>query len=192
MAYYRDSVTEKSWQILQQLKREFKFCLIGGWAVWLYTQKLKSKDIDIIIDLDQLAELRQKYELEKNERLKKYQVRLGEVEIDVYTPYYSDLGIPAEQILANQQLVGGFFVPKPETLFDLKLTAWLGRRGSAKGRKDFIDLVGLWLEQKIDQENVKNKIGINEFIREFKLITSLPELGLNRHQMAKEKSKIAL
>ena len=35
MKYYRDSVTNKSWQLLKQLNRELEFVLIGGWAVWL-------------------------------------------------------------------------------------------------------------------------------------------------------------
>jgi len=104
MVFYRDSVTESSWQLLQELKRQFKFCLIGGWAVWLYTQQLKSKDIDMVIDLGQLSKLRQKYDLVKNERLKKHQFRRGEVEVDVYTPYYSNLGIKAEKILTASRI----------------------------------------------------------------------------------------
>ena len=55
MAYYRDSVTEASWQLLQKLKREYKFCLIGGWAVWLYTKQLKSKDIDLVVAPEELS-----------------------------------------------------------------------------------------------------------------------------------------
>lgn len=46
MAYYNDLITEKSWQYLQTLRRETNFVLIGGWAVYLYTKSLKSKDFD--------------------------------------------------------------------------------------------------------------------------------------------------
>ncbi len=48
MAYYHDLITEKSWRILQELKRQYQFILIGGWAVYLHASALKSKDIDII------------------------------------------------------------------------------------------------------------------------------------------------
>jgi len=50
-----------------------RFVLIGGWAVWLYTQQLKSKDIDIVIDLPTLDALKSAYEIEKNHRLKTFQ-----------------------------------------------------------------------------------------------------------------------
>ena len=48
--YYQDLITEKSWQILIRLKSKIDFVLIGGWAVYLYTKGLKSKDIDIVIE----------------------------------------------------------------------------------------------------------------------------------------------
>ena len=44
--FYQDLITQKSFEALQNLKREFDFILIGGWAVFLYTKDLKSKDID--------------------------------------------------------------------------------------------------------------------------------------------------
>lgn len=48
MAYYHDLITGTSWRELKQLRRYCNFVLIGGWAAWLYTKALKSKDIDII------------------------------------------------------------------------------------------------------------------------------------------------
>ena len=33
MAYYRDTVTQKSWQLLTELTLEFRFVLIGGLVV---------------------------------------------------------------------------------------------------------------------------------------------------------------
>lgn len=71
MNYYRDSVTQKSWRFLTELARKYRFVLIGGWAVWLYTKQLKSKDIDIVVDLNQLAKLKTRFDLVKNSRLKK-------------------------------------------------------------------------------------------------------------------------
>lgn len=56
--YYNDLITEKSWQTLQNLIKQIDFVLIGGWAVYLYTKSLKSKDIDIIVSYDSLSKLK--------------------------------------------------------------------------------------------------------------------------------------
>jgi hypothetical protein len=58
MAYYHDLITDKSWQILQSLAYEYKFILIGGWAVFLWTQSLKSKDIDVVLEFTDLEKIR--------------------------------------------------------------------------------------------------------------------------------------
>ena len=69
MAYYHDLITEQSWQELIQLKNSIPFVLIGGWATYLYTKSLKSKDIDIIIDYPVLSRLKVAYDIRKNDRL---------------------------------------------------------------------------------------------------------------------------
>jgi len=46
--FWNSFLTEKSWEILQKLKKQHKFILIGGWAIYLLTNQQKSKDIDII------------------------------------------------------------------------------------------------------------------------------------------------
>ena len=51
--------------------------------------------------------------------------------------------VKAEKILESCRTVAGFSLPSPEVLFTLKLTAWLGRKNSPKGRKDLIDLASL-------------------------------------------------
>lgn len=128
MNYYRDSVTNKSWQFLRKLNKKINFVLIGGWAVWLYTRQLKSKDIDIVVDLPQLSKIRKSYEMYKNGRLKKYEIKVDEVEVDIYSAYYSNLGIPAEEILADAKNISGFSVPSLELLLVLKSVAWYSRR----------------------------------------------------------------
>ena len=186
MIYYRDSVTEASWQLLKELKRQFKFCLIGGWAVWLYTRRLKSKDIDLVVGPEELGRIRRKYELFKNERLKKYEFRQGEAQVDVYPAYYSDLGVKAEKILTDCRIVEGFLVPAPELLFILKLVAWLGRKSSPKGRKDLIDLISLLQTQKLAKSKLKHA-GMKILVKELKLLVSLPELNLNQQQLVRAK-----
>ncbi len=197
MAYYRDSVTEKSWQLLQTMQKDYQFVLIGGWAVWLYTRQLKSKDIDIVVELNDLERLRQIWAIEKNERLQKYQFRQGEVEVDVYAPYYSNLGISAEVVMAHKQLVDGFWVPEVELLFGLKVVSWLARRGSAKGKKDWLDMVSIlagvdYLEkEKLGKWREYELVsgGVKAFKEELALTTRVEELGLNVHQMARAKKK---
>ena len=80
MAYYHDLITQKSWEELKKLKKKFNFVLIGGWAVYLYSKTLKSKDIDILIEYEELIKLRKVYEISKNERLKKYEARKEEIQ----------------------------------------------------------------------------------------------------------------
>jgi len=111
MNYYRDQITDKSWQVLTELQRELKMVLIGDWAVWVYTRQLKSKDIDVVLDFDQLEILRKDYDVIKNERLRKYEARKGEIQIDVYVPYYSQLGIGAEKVMEMVTTREGFTVP---------------------------------------------------------------------------------
>ncbi|MEK7566016.1 MAG: hypothetical protein AAB506_03150, partial [Patescibacteria group bacterium] len=97
-SFYNDLVTQKSWQTLQDLRGRLDFILIGGWAVYLYAKALKSKDIDLIINYDQLERFKPEFEVIKNDRLKKYEARREEVQIDIYLPHYSNIRIPLEDI----------------------------------------------------------------------------------------------
>lgn len=198
MNYYQDSVVHLSWQELAQLNQVVDFILIGGWATYLYTQALKSKDIDVIINYDQLAVLEKNYELYKNKRLKKYEARKKQVQIDVYVPYYSQLGLPLEEVLDKFTLIEGFKVLDKEWLMALKIFTLKQRGRSHKGRKDFFDLVSLW------QSGLK-KPRLVKIITQYKLqaeadflmayadeFANIPELGLNNHQYAQVKRKIQL
>src|SRR3972149_1145941 len=95
--FWHESLTEESWKKLQELSKETKLTLIGGWAVWLWTKQHKSKDIDLVVDFQELASLKEKYSLEKNDRLKKYEIKLQGFDIDIYLPYYSKLSLPVEE-----------------------------------------------------------------------------------------------
>lgn len=182
MNYYRDQITQKSWQILTVLSSKYQFVLIGGWAVWLYTKQLKSKDIDIVVDLDWLGKLSTDYVLEKNDRLKKYEIRQEEIEIDVYTPFYSQLGVPGEIILRTATNLEGFNVPSPETLLKLKMVAYQGRKGSDKGRKDLVDIISLMCLPELNWADISPQI-ISLAISQ----SEIAELSLNSHQYSKYK-----
>lgn len=197
MNFYHDLITQKSWQALQELNKELEFLLIGGWAVWLYTSNLKSKDIDLIVDFNQLEEIRKKYNLNKNERLKKYEARVEEVSIDIYIPYYSDLGIPVEEIQNWRQNLEGFQVPEKEVLLILKQKAWHGRKFSVKGRKDLIDIISLILLSDFNFKQYKKHLKkyklesyIKDLIKTIKETKEVKELDLNRHKWSKEKKDL--
>ncbi len=114
MDYYHNLITEKSWQYLQTLKRHYNFILIGGWAVYLYGKALKSKDIDIICDYEELQKLKANFNLYKNDRLKKCEIHQGEFDVDIYLPFFSDLGLPVEEIQKKVRNIEGFLVPELE------------------------------------------------------------------------------
>src|SRR3989344_4490106 len=95
--YWNSLLTEKSWQILQDLRREYNFILIGGWAVYLFTKQQKSKDIDIVVGINELEKLKGGG-LGKNDNLKKYEIKKEEIDVDIYVEHYSKLAIPVEDI----------------------------------------------------------------------------------------------
>lgn len=199
MNYYRDIITHQSWNTLKELSKTVDFILIGGWAVWIYTKQLKSKDIDIIVSFDELNKLKDLFPVTKNDRLRKYEIIQGSVQIDMYVPFWSSLGFPVDLMSEYSHVKDGFSVPWAEILLITKQVAYMARRGSAKGRKDLVDIVSLSLLPEIDWTKYKTmleKTGKEQekLLRQLKdLIGSqvdLPELSLNRHQYAKIKRRI--
>lgn len=194
MNYYRNLITQKSWSELQKLSKNYRFVLIGGWAVWVYAQKLKSKDIDIIVEFSELERLKNEYQIVKNPRLKKYEALLSELQIDIYVPHWSILGIPPDQIIRSAAIREGFRVPTSEILLITKQAAYHERAGSAKGRKDLVDIFSLLCLSDFNWKNyleLADKSGGGYKQRLENLIKNqvdLPELDLNRHQMAKKKN----
>jgi len=145
MEFWNSLLTEKSWKILQELKKEkFRFIVIGGWALYLWTKQQKSKDIDILlVEIKDLDVLKRKYNLIKNDRLRKYEIKIEDIDIDIYVPYYSQIALPVEDIAQKTSMIEGFEVITSETLLILKQGAEIARRGSVKGLKDRIDIMTL-------------------------------------------------
>lgn len=195
MDYYRDIITQQSWAALQSLVQEHSFVLIGGWAVWLWTKRLKSKDIDIVIDFTQLSKLKQKYPLTKNDRLKKYEIVDRSVSIDIYVPHWSIVGIPAEDLLPMAVPREGFRVAPPEALLITKQIAYQSRAGSSKGRKDLVDIISLLLLDDFNWQSYHNitKKYDPTLSHTLSLLlashTSMPEIDLNPHVFAKLKRR---
>jgi len=195
--FYHNIITEKSWQFLREFKKNRNFILIGGWAVFLYSRSLKSRDIDIIVDYDDLGKLKSEFDIFKNERLKKYEIKQGEFDIDVYLPYYSDLGVDIEKIKAKAVSREGFLIPEIEILLMLKLYAWGSRRGSVKGQKDELDIFSLaflsefnW-QKYLDNTRIFHFENYNNFLIELiKKTKEIKELGINQQKMAKIRKRI--
>ncbi len=189
MAYYHDLITQKSWEELKTLNKKIKFVLIGGWATYLYTKELKSKDIDILINYDQLGKLRQNYEVTKNDRLKKYEARKGEVQIDIYLPHYSDLGIPVDILINSSISLEGFRVVKKELLICLKIYVFNIRGRTPKGEKDFLDILSLLKTgagETSEMMKIKKDYNLEKqftyFLNFLDERVEAREIGLNKHQ----------
>lgn len=182
-----------------ELKKKYSFILIGGWAVFLYTKALKSKDIDLVMEYEELEKVKSEFMVSKNERLKKYEARREEIEIDIYVPFYSNPGIPAEEIKKFTSQIEGFTVAEKEVLAILKQKAFLERQNTPKGRKDLIDLISLFRLSDFNWQKYQNLVGDFQFKVEsatvakiIKQTPSLEELNLNVHLMAGLKRKILL
>jgi hypothetical protein len=195
--YWHDNITDKSFIALLSLKKKYQFTLIGGWAVYLYTKKLKSKDIDIIVDFEELGKFKNDYQLIKNERLKKYEINLGEFDIDIYLPHYSRLGFPLEKIKEQALVLDGFRVPNPEVLLALKLSAYQERRNSTKGEKDKIDIISLIAAIDLDPDQLHEISLLCQPVNLYSLLkeilsstTAVAELGLGNQAIAKLRKSI--
>lgn len=194
--YYHDIITAKSWKELKKLTKIIDFTLIGGWASYLYTKALKSKDIDIIANYDQLGKLREKYEIIKNDRLKKYEARHGEIQIDIYLPHYSTIGIPTEHLLKNNISLEGFTVLKKEYLTSLKIFVFGQRLNTPKGEKDFLDIISLFMSgvnTKILIKIItkyKMKKELDQFLKTLSERKNIKELNINNHKYKKIKEDI--
>lgn len=198
MAYYHDLITEKSWEQLQNLRRQHNFVLLGGWAVYLYTKGLKSRDIDLLCGYEELEKFRQQYELSKNDRLKKYEVHQADFDIDIYVPFYSEFVIPAEKLLAMVRDREGFKVLSPEVLLILKQQAWQDRQYSVKGEKDRIDILALLASEELSWSvyiGLLAQHGLTAYQAALcQLLSethSVPELSLSEHQWSRRRKMLS-
>ncbi|MBS3128205.1 hypothetical protein J4410_03610 [Candidatus Woesearchaeota archaeon] len=184
---------------MQDIKKEgWRFIVIGGWATYLWTRQHKSKDIDIIIpDFDTLSVLKKKYDLKKNDHLKKYEILFGAIDVDLYVPYYSQLTLPIEIIAKQTSFVEGFEVIKPEVLLILKQGAEQDRSYSVKGQKDRIDIMTLlcfteidfaWYRQLLKTHHLEPyRLKLKNIIQTFK---DLKYLEMNAQKYAKIKKDL--
>ena len=194
--FWPEIVTQKSWEKLVSLSQEYSFIVIGGWAAFLWTGLHKSKDINLVIDYDTLNAFRKKFQLEKNERLKKYEIKIGEFDIDLYLPGYSKLSFPVEHLKEYVANVKALKVPYPEVLVIMKQGAEIERRGSIKGRKDLIDILTILIHSGFSIKKYKeivSKFSLKGFVEaldeEVRLFNpeDIEYLGLDFNEFAKWK-----
>lgn len=197
--FWNSDITEASWRGLQELNKDIDFVLIGGWATYLYSKLQKSKDIDIIIGYTALRILESKYTLNKNERLRKYEIKRDEYDIDIYLPNYSLLAIPPKDIISKYiTSIEGFDLPISEALMVLKLGALSDRAKSIKGEKDSIDVLGLLFYSKLDLSILKRILSEYKLMQYMDLLKyvlnnfdkrNLNYLNLNENSFSKLKRK---
>lgn len=152
MEFWNDIATDRSWRALISLKKKLVFILIGGWACYLLTGTIKSKDIDIIVDFETLDKLKKEFMLKKTPFLRKYETRIEGISVDIYVPFYSRFAVPIEEIRKNCTSLEGFRVPKPEILLILKQSAELERGDSARGQKDRVDILNILINGNPDMK----------------------------------------
>ena len=142
---------EEQWQHLLVLARrisaEFPDAVfIGGVAVAQHAGRVdaalveSSHDADLYLSLASKSELRDRYEVARNERLGKDSVLVDGEDFDLYVERQHRLAIPYDEVAAHAEAIDGINVASLEHLLVLKLDAARDRRSSAKGEKDLRDI----------------------------------------------------
>jgi len=143
-----------------------------------------------------LYKIKNEYKLIKNDRLKKYEIKFGEIDVDIYVPYYSKLSLPIEGLKNYFTVVEGFKVVTPEILLILKQGAELDRGNSVKGQKDRIDIMSLLFYSDIDfkkYNEIIKKYNLNyaaELKRIIKGFKDLKHLNTNAKDFKKIKNEL--
>jgi hypothetical protein len=194
--FWNEEVTRASWEKLSEISTQFDFILIGGWATYLWTKTHKSKDIDIVVDYEILDSLRQKFSFIKNERLRKYEIKTGTFDIDVYVSHYSKLAVPVEALTKHTVKIEGIKTISAEMLVILKQGAEIERKGSIKGRKDSIDILTMLIYSGFDRKKYQmllREFRLEYFEKELERVvrtfdqTDLAYIGLDHQQFVKWK-----
>lgn len=144
--FFRDDQVRAAQSMLARLQQVAPDAVVlGGWAVYLYARGQRSTDVDIAVDFDSFSRLQHEFGdlISKNSNLRKYELKVGDVEVDILVIHFSNAGIPIEHLLEPTQRIRGFRVMSPEGLLAMKMCAWLDRAGRPKGDKDEADVLSL-------------------------------------------------
>ena len=198
MEFWNSEITNDSWNELLVLSRTYNFILIGEWAIYLYTKLHKSRDIDIVVDYDQFWVLSKDFQLRKNPSVRRYEIKFRKFDIYIYTPFYSRLTVPVQDLINNFTIIENIKVSKIEELLILKLGAFDERVDSIKGQKDRLDIAGLVFYSSVDYARFTELLNKYEKRVYYKLLMNavgnidprlLQYLNLNESTYAKMKKK---
>lgn len=144
--FWNNEKTERSLSTLAFLAGKIDFVLIGGWAVYFYTNAQRSEDVDIAIRISGLNFFK-KYGIEDYGGINiKYSVIEGTV-VDLFIEEYADrdLPVPVADILKSYTVFNGNIkTVDREMLLLLKLWGYF-REDETKLRKDMVDVLSLML-----------------------------------------------
>lgn len=148
--YYSEAVLamgEKSLNLIRPFAESARITLIGGMAVSKWAPSAaRSHDPDILVDLNGLAVLSANFNLDRNPRLGKFEIKVaGGADVDVYAVNISRLGGVdlSAAFRRSVKTADGFRVVAWEDLMRLKTSVFLQRKPTPKGRKDAGDLLAL-------------------------------------------------
>jgi hypothetical protein len=125
--------------------------LIGGVATYLQVQRRPraglplemTHDVDVSVSMVAMGTIRELEATTKNERLHKWQLDLGGVEVDIYPQHASKLRFGYDDLRPYAQTYRGLSIASVPHLALLKLDALRDRGRSGKGDKDRRDLAKL-------------------------------------------------
>lgn len=144
--FWNNEKTDASLRTLQFIAGKIDFVLIGGWAVYLYTDAQRSEDVDIAVGIPALKFFKD-YGIRDYEGINiKYSVVDGTV-VDLFIQEYADrdLPLPVKEILEDYTMfMGNIKTVNREMLLLLKLWGYF-REDETKLRKDIIDVISLML-----------------------------------------------
>lgn len=180
MEFWNSDITGESGNQLISLSKKYKFVLIGGWAIYMYTKLQKSRDIDMVVDYVQTRPLFADFQMRNNPSLRKYEIKFQKFNVDVYTPFYSRLSVSPQDLLNNYRVIENIMVPRVEEMLILKPGAFYDRKSSIKGQKDRVDIAGLVFYSTVDYSRLR--VLLNQYKKESYMDLLLDAVGnIDRH-----------
>jgi len=168
---------------------------IGGVAVYYHAQHLgpafaeTSHDADFCLSIAGKAEMRDRYEMVRNERLGKDSLILEGEDLDVYVEHQNRLAVPYAAIRGYAQEIKGVRVAALEHLLALKLDAAIDRQGTAKGDKDLRDLIRITALLASPRRELVEPYLSDERLHVLRLIERraalYTDMGFNAHQASR-------
>lgn len=151
--FYAVEDVEKSWTIYLDVHASYpNAILIGGWGAWLHSRAARSHDIDLIVDFEDFAHMRDALDLSESTHLgsPKWRGTFDDIHLDVYVPHQSRLGqilrLPVEQLVPYTIEIDGYPTLNKEALLVAKAAARLDRPDTGPGKKDAADMTRMLLD----------------------------------------------